>query len=61
MSKRYSVTSINEVRIPPNLIKDMSVEMLRALDGQNEGTFFEFFQELQLDDVREHARWLLLL
>ncbi len=51
MARRTSVKSINDVNLPAYLLKDMSMELLKTLDGQDEGTFYEFFQELQLGDV----------
>ncbi|XP_064391593.1 vacuolar protein sorting-associated protein 37C-like isoform X2 [Halichondria panicea] len=52
MARRTSVKSINDVNLPAYLLKDMSMELLKTLDGQDEGTFYEFFQELQLGDVK---------
>ncbi len=45
--------TINDVNLPAYLLKDMSMELLRTLDSQDQGTFYEFFQELHLGDVSE--------
>lgn len=43
--------SATRYNLPPDLFKDMSVEFLETLQGQDEDTFFEFFQQLTLEDV----------
>lgn len=43
--------SINDIRLPPDLIKDYTVDALKELNNQDEGIFFEFFQGLDLEDV----------
>lgn len=43
--------SINDVRLPPDLIKGYTLESLKELNNQDEGSFFEFFQGLDLEDV----------
>ena len=48
---RLSVKSINDVKLPNDMFKDMSLEFLQTLNNQDEGTFFEFFQQLKLQDV----------
>ena len=43
--------SINDVRLPPDLIKGYTPEALKELNNQDDGSFFEFFQGLDLEDV----------
>lgn len=43
--------SINDVRLPPDLIKGYTLEALKELNNQDEGSFFEFFQGLDLEEV----------
>lgn len=45
--------SINDVKLPPNLVKDHSVQVLKELIKQDEATFFEYFEGLNLEDVRQ--------
>lgn len=48
-----SIKTINDIHLPPDMFKDMSVEFLKTLDCQDEATFFEFFEQLNLEDVRQ--------
>ena len=54
MSSRKSShrMSINDVQLPPNLTKDLSLQTLKELDKQNDATFLEYFEGLNLDEVR---------
>lgn len=47
--------SINDIRLPPDVIKGYSVEGLKELSNQDEGSFYEFFQGLDLEDVSSRA------
>ena len=46
--------SINDIHLPPDVIKGQSIEVLRELSNQDEGSFYEFFQGLKLEDVSNH-------
>ena len=46
-----SNVKLGDIRLPPRLIKDLDLETLRSINGQDEATFFEFFQGLDLPDV----------
>ena len=43
--------SINDVNLPPDVIKGYTLEGLKELSNQDEGSFYEFFQGLDLEDV----------
>ena len=45
--------SINEIVLPPDYVKKLSGETLKTLSSQDEATFYEFFQGLELEDVSE--------
>ena len=45
--------SLHDVRLPPNLLKDIDVEQMGKL-SEDEGAFMEFLDSLDLEDVR-HA------
>ncbi len=47
-NKRYS---INDIKLPPNLVKTFSPAMLKELSKQDDATFYEFFEGLKLDEV----------
>ena len=47
--------SINDVRLPPDMVKDYTVEALKELSNQDEGSFYEFFQGLNLEDVSANS------
>jgi hypothetical protein len=48
MSRRFS---INDVELPANLMKDLSTQVLKELNKQDEATFYEFFEGLSIEDV----------
>jgi len=58
MSSRKSSNrmSINDVQLPPDLMKDMSIQTLKELGKLNEATFFEYFEGLNLDEVRSDSK-----
>lgn len=43
--------SINDINLPPDVIKGYTLEGLKELSNQDEGSFYEFFQGLDLEDV----------
>ena len=43
--------SINDVMLPPNLVKGLSVQVLKELQRQSDATFFEYFEGLNLEEV----------
>ena len=43
--------SINDIDLPPNVVKGLSIEMLKELSAQDEATFYQFFEGLQLEEV----------
>ena len=45
--------SINDVNLPSDLVKKQSIAALKELLQQDEATFFEYFEGLNLADVRE--------
>lgn len=46
-----SKVRLSDIRLPPRLIKDLDLETLRSINSQDDATFFEFFQGLDLPDV----------
>lgn len=42
---------LSDIRLPPRLIKDLDLETLKSINSQDDATFFEFFQGLDLPDV----------
>ena len=49
MSLRRS--SINDIKLPPNLVKKLSIETLKDVSKQDEATFFQWFEGLELEEV----------
>jgi len=47
-----SKVRLGDVRLPPRFMKDLDLETLRSINSQDDATFFEFFQGLDLPDVR---------
>lgn len=47
-SRRYS---INDIKLPTNLMKGLSIQVLKELSKQDEATFYQFFEGLNLEDV----------
>ena len=43
---------LNDIAIPPGLLKGMDLNTLKSINDQNEVTFYEFFQGLNLPNVR---------
>ena len=43
--------SLQDVKLPPNLFKDIGTDEMGKLNG-DDGAFLEFFDGLDLDDVR---------
>lgn len=43
--------SINDVVLPPNLMKGLSMATLKDLNKQDEATFYQYFEGLNLEDV----------
>lgn len=43
--------SINDIELPPNLMKGLSLEVLAELNKQDAATFYQFFEGLNLEDV----------
>ena len=50
-NRRYS---IQNVRLPPNLLKEVDIERMGSL-SEDEGAFMEFLDGLDLEDVRRTA------
>ena len=50
-SGRRLSNSINDIHIPSDIIKGYTIEGLKELSNQDDGSFFEFFQGLDLQDV----------
>lgn len=47
-NRRYS---INDIKIPPNLLKKLTAEVLKEISKQDEATFYEWFEGLNLEEV----------
>ena len=45
--------SLNDVELPPNLVKGLSLPVLRDLSKQDEATFYQFFEGLDLEEVSD--------
>lgn len=60
MSRSSRRRSINDIELPPNLLKKLSVEVLRDLNKQDDATFYQFFEGLDLDEVSNGVLWVLL-
>lgn len=43
--------SLHDVKLPPNLLKDIGLDEMVKLSG-DDGAFLEFFDGLDLEDVR---------
>lgn len=43
--------SINDIQLPPDMIKGYSLDGLKELSKQDDGSFYEFFQGLDLEEV----------
>ena len=43
---------LNDITIPPGLVKELDLNTLKSINDQDEVTFYEFFQGLNLPDVR---------
>ena len=43
--------SMQDVRLPPNLLKEIDIERMGSL-SEDEGAFMEFLDSLDLEDVR---------
>lgn len=43
---------LNDITIPPRLVKELDLNTLKSINDQDEVTFYEFFQGLDLPDVR---------
>ena len=48
--------SIQNVRLPPDLLKDIDMEQMGKL-SEDEGAFMEFLDGLDLEDVRERREY----
>ena len=46
-------TSLNKVRIPPNIVKEIPFDRLKSLN-EDEDSFYEFFEGLNLQDVSSY-------
>ena len=46
--------SMQDVRLPPNLLKDIDIERMGSL-SEDEGAFMEFLDSLDLEGVRRTA------
>ena len=51
MSGRRPSASINDISLPPDIIKGYNMDGLRELSNQDDVAFYEFFQGLDLEDV----------
>lgn len=49
--------SINDINLDSRIVKDLSLDTLKILSNQDDGTFYEFFQGLSLEEVSSPA-WL---
>ncbi len=49
MSNRRA--SLNDVKVPSSAVKDLSVDKLKTIQDE-EGSFYEYFESLDLEDVR---------
>ena len=43
---------LNDITLPPRLVKELDLKTLKSITDQDEVTFYEFFQGLDLPDVR---------
>ena len=43
--------SINDIDLPSNLMKGLSLPVLKELSKQDEATFYQFFEGLDLEEV----------
>ena len=43
-------TSLNEIKLPPSVVKGLSVDKLKTL-SEEESSFYEYFETLDLNDV----------
>ena len=50
MDKRTS--SISNIKLPPGLLRSLTLGKLKEIDKQDEATFYQFFEDLNLEDVR---------
>lgn len=51
MSSSNRRFSINDIQLPTNLMKGLSIQVLKELNRQDEATFHEYFEGLGLEDV----------
>lgn len=52
MSLSRKRRSINDIQLPSALVKGLSLPVLKELSKQDEATFYQFFEGLDLEDVR---------
>ena len=43
---------LNDIKIPSGLLKELDLNTLKSINDQDKDTFYEFFQGLNLPDVR---------
>ena len=43
---------LNDIKLPQGTLKELSLETLKEVNAQDEATFYEFFQGMNLPDVR---------
>ena len=53
MSGRRPSASINDIHLPPDVIRGYDMNGLRELSNQDDVAFYEFFQGLDLEEVRK--------
>lgn len=46
--RRYS---INDIKLPPTVVKGLSVQTLKEISKQDEATFYQWFEGLDLEEV----------
>ena len=47
-----TAVKLNDITLPPRLVKELDLKTLKSITDQDEVTFYEFFQGLDLPDVR---------
>ena len=43
--------SINDIKLPPDAVKGLSLDVLKAINEQDDASFYEFLQGMDLGDV----------
>ena len=51
-------TSLNDIKVPSSILKDLPLSKLETLGDEEGSSFYEFFESLDLEDVRtKHLCW----